>query len=45
MPYRQIKVFGVEEHESAEQDVWRMSTKLFALPQVLLFHAGDNVFY
>lgn len=32
----QTKVFGVEEHESVEQDKGRVHTQLFTLPQVLL---------
>lgn len=40
---RQIKVFRIEEHQRAEQDVRRVRTQLFALPQVFLLDAGHDV--
>lgn len=37
-------MFGVEEHECAEQNVWRMCTQLLTLPQMLLFDTCHNIF-
>lgn len=36
-------MLGIEEHKRAEQHMRRMCAKLFALPQVLLLHARDDV--
>lgn len=43
MSYSQIKMLGIEEHQRTEEYMRRMGTKLFALPQVLLLHAGNDV--
>lgn len=39
----QLKVFGVEEKKSVQEDNWRISAQLLALPQMFFFNAREHV--
>lgn len=42
--YYEIEMFGIEEHEGIEQNMWRVSTQLFTFPEMLLFYSRYDEF-